>query len=285
MYLFLSLRAARSAPACGSEVRSDVVATQDFILGYSHSCRQKARHSSCLGGHSASVKFSCVTIFLLFRPTVLLADAGLPMIAVTFPGMILLLLPVIAIEAVVLRLRLSLPLQRALKVSGVANVVSMLAGIPATWFVLTLCEMGFMAAADALTNPARSQDSAMERIVAVIVTAPWLPPPEGGLWRVPLAILILLVPFFLVSVWVEGLVAKRMLRDVSNDLESRSWRKGSQSASDTLKSRRRSAEVQAKRSQPSRDFRSSGSAAAWTFDRGISAWDVVTDMRKAHGSV
>lgn len=180
------------------------------------------------------LKFSCVTIFLLFRPTVLLADAGLPMIAVTFPGMILLLLPVIAIEAVVLRLRLSLPLQRALKVSGVANVVSMLAGIPATWFVLTLCEMGFMAAADALTNPARSQDSAMERIVAVIVTAPWLPPPEGGLWRVPLAILILLVPFFLVSVWVEGLVAKRMLRDVSNDLESRSWRKGSQSASDTL---------------------------------------------------
>jgi hypothetical protein len=148
------------------------------------------------------------------------------MISVTFPGMAMLLLPVIAIEAVVLRSRLSLPLTKAFGVSGVANAASMIVGMPATWLVLTLCEMGFMAAADALVSSPRSHVSVMERIVSVIVTAPWLPPPEGGLWRVPLAVLILLVPFFLVSLWVEALVAKRMLPDLSIESEVRSWRKG-----------------------------------------------------------
>jgi hypothetical protein len=42
------------------------------------------------------------------------------------------------------------------------------------------------------------------RLAAVLVQAPWLPPNEDELyWMIPAASLALLVPFYLVSVWVE----------------------------------------------------------------------------------
>jgi hypothetical protein len=62
-------------------------------------------------------------------PHALLADAGVPMIFVQWPLMTCALLPVIAIEALVVRKRLSLSYGRAFGGAAKANVASTLAGV------------------------------------------------------------------------------------------------------------------------------------------------------------
>src|SRR5438094_902125 len=63
----------------------------------------------------------------------LLADIGVPMIFVQWPLMICALLPVIVIEALVVRKRLALSYRRAFAGAAQANVVSTLAGVPLAW--------------------------------------------------------------------------------------------------------------------------------------------------------
>lgn len=132
----------------------------------------------------------------------LLAGAGVPMIFITLPGMIVLLLPIIAAETVVVVRRTSLPKTRTLWVTAVANLTSTLVGVPITWGVLFLCEMGlFEALAHTTKFGASSWNSPIGRIVRTILSAPWLTP--VGSWAVSLATLVLLIPSFFVSVWVE----------------------------------------------------------------------------------
>lgn len=46
----------------------------------------------------------------------------------------------------------------------------------------------------------------------VLLTAPWLGPwREGGHWVVPLAMIVLLVPFFFASFWAEAWYVARVL--------------------------------------------------------------------------
>src|SRR5438309_5133249 len=70
----------------------------------------------------------------------LLADVGVPMIFVQWPLMICALLPVIAIEALVVRKRLSLSYGRAFGGAAKANVVSTLAGVPLAWGLMLILE-------------------------------------------------------------------------------------------------------------------------------------------------
>ena len=69
-----------------------------------------------------------------------LADIGVPMIFVQWPLMICALLPVIAIEALVVRKRLSLSYGRAFGGATKANVVSTLAGVPLAWGLMLILE-------------------------------------------------------------------------------------------------------------------------------------------------
>jgi hypothetical protein len=75
--------------------------------------------------------------FVLF-----LADAGVPMIFLTFPAMVMLLLPVILLEGWLLRKWLGLETWEAAKSSTVANIASTLLGVPAAWMVMLCFEFG-----------------------------------------------------------------------------------------------------------------------------------------------
>jgi len=75
----------------------------------------------------------------------MLADAGVPMIALHLPAMVVLLAPIIGIEYLVARCIIALPAPRLLRGVAVANVASALIGIPATWalmFVLNIVTTG-----------------------------------------------------------------------------------------------------------------------------------------------
>jgi hypothetical protein len=162
--------------------------------------------------HKARVAYDDgVNSILLSHPVSLLADAGVPMIFITLPGMIVLLLPIIVAETVVVVRRTSLPKTRTLWVTAAANLASTIVGVPLTWGVLFLCELGLFEALAHTTKFANSGwNSPIARIVGTIFSAPWLAPvSDRGSWAVPLATLVLLIPFFFVSVWVEQKVTEQ----------------------------------------------------------------------------
>jgi hypothetical protein len=68
------------------------------------------------------------------------ADMGVPMLAVVWPLSWLLLIPVIAIEAVVAYRLLGNDWRKSFKISAIANLVSTLVGIPLVWVIWLLFE-------------------------------------------------------------------------------------------------------------------------------------------------
>jgi len=154
------------------------------------------------------VKLIPLLILACFASTPAYADTGLPMIFVTLPNMIIALLPVIIIEAFVLRKKITIPIKRIMKISSVANGVSTIAGIPVTWLILVVLQM--------ITGGggAHGLQTTLQKFLAITWQAPWLIPYESAFyWMVPSATLVLLVPFFFASYFIEYLIAKKMLKE------------------------------------------------------------------------
>ena len=83
----------------------------------------------------------CALVVALVWPVTACADAGLPMLFVVWPSAWALFLPVVWIDYVAEHL-FAQPFRRCFRISLVANAWSTLVGIPLTWLVLTLLEMG-----------------------------------------------------------------------------------------------------------------------------------------------
>jgi hypothetical protein len=72
--------------------------------------------------------------------------------------------------------------------------------------------MGIFVATAHISKLGGSWNSPLEQIVGTILSAPWIAPVENtASWAVPLAALVLLIPFFFVSVWIEQKVMEHML--------------------------------------------------------------------------
>jgi hypothetical protein len=141
---------------------------------------------------------------------VALANAGVPMIAIVYPGMGIALLPVIILEVMVLRRLLDTAPGRTAVTVTVSNLVSTVLGVPLTWVALVLLQ--------ALTGgggAGPSFDTLLGKILAVTWQAPWMMPYEADMyWMMPVAALVLLVPFFFVSWLIEYHVSRLILRTI-----------------------------------------------------------------------
>lgn len=140
-------------------------------------------------------------------PAVASANAGVPMILITFPLMAIALVPIALIESAIVSARLGQSFGASLKVVGLANALSTLVGLPVTWLTLV--------AAQLLTggSGAYGIESIRSKFLAVTWQAPWLIPYEAHLyWMVPAACLTLLIPFFLASYQIEYRVVARLMR-------------------------------------------------------------------------
>ena len=140
---------------------------------------------------------------------IILIDIGLPMIFVAIPVMVVALLPVVCLEAVVLRYSIGITNKQATKAAFLTNLASTLLGIPMSWLLLVLIQM--------MTGGGRAYGlkTPLTKFLAVTWQAPWLIPYESDLyWMIPAAGLFLLIPFFLVSWYVEYLVARLILKGV-----------------------------------------------------------------------
>lgn len=152
--------------------------------------------------------FVWFVIWALLFPDQAQANAGVPMIFLTFPGMVLALIPVILLEMKVIEKVLGLSTRVAFKVSAWSNTLTTFVGVPLTWVLLTILEWS--------TGGGRAYgiDSPLKKLLAVTWQAPWLIPYEENnnlYWMVPAALMWLLAPTFYMSWRLEHLAAARML--------------------------------------------------------------------------
>jgi hypothetical protein len=140
---------------------------------------------------------------------IFLANAGVPMLAVQLPILLLLLLPIIALEAAVFVRLLKLPWRGAFAIATAANLASTVVGVPLTWGVLFGVEILVSGGGGhGLSSPWGVFQTA-------VVQAPWLIPYESALyWLVPVANLVLLPGYFLASVFSEQWMVRFRRRDL-----------------------------------------------------------------------
>jgi hypothetical protein len=141
----------------------------------------------------------------------ILADAALPLVWFTIPAVVMMLIPTILLEGILLKFWLRLQTWQALKVSLAANAASTLAGVP----VATLLSYG---ATRTLSPWARQiverehWQSPLGDIVMAIANSSYISAyVVEAHWLLPAALLIILVPAYLLSWLVEYWVARAML--------------------------------------------------------------------------
>lgn len=148
-----------------------------------------------------------VLVVVLAYPGVASANAGVPMLGIALPGFGLMLLPIIALETGVIARSLRMAPRAVVWPVALSNLASTLLGIPLTWALLVLLQM--------VTGGggAIGMGTIAGRIIAVTWQAPWMMPYESDLyWMIPTALLVLLVPFFFASWFMEYGVSRLMLR-------------------------------------------------------------------------
>ena len=151
----------------------------------------------------------------------IIADVGVPMLVVQTPALVITLPIVILIEALICAKLLQIPKKRALRAATIANLVSTIVGFPVLWFALVLVQMLIGGGGvPKLSEPWIS-------IYSVTAQAAWLIPYETKLyWMIPTAMLVLLIPTFFMSVFVERFFYRRSLQSVAPDANfpKTSWR-------------------------------------------------------------
>ncbi len=135
------------------------------------------------------------------------------MLFLHIPAILVALLPIIAVETYVARRLLGRPMKKSFGPISAANAVSMLFGFPMLWLVGVLCQM--------LVGGGSSHglQTWWQKLYAVTVQAPWLIPYESDLfWMIPAAALVMLIPAFFLSVWLERLVLQRFWKEEQKDV-------------------------------------------------------------------
>jgi hypothetical protein len=151
----------------------------------------------------------------------ILANAGVPMIFLTLPPMIVLLIPVILIEFLAFRnIAATQTIKQKIIGLSVANLFSTFIGWPVAWVILVVLQM--------VTGGggAHGLNSPIGVILSVTQQAPWLIPYESDLyWMIPVAMTVLMIPFYFVSVYSERwILLKLWKKSERKDVVSLSWR-------------------------------------------------------------
>lgn len=158
-------------------------------------------------------RFLFLMMMILFvSPLPAYADIGLPMLAIVWPVFWLALIPIIFIEWRVLkRVLLGFSSKRLFYVAAFSNFLSTLIGIPVAWACLVGIEIAGHPLGTTGTFP--SLNTFWQFVLGVTIQAPWLIPYEDQFyWMIPTAFLVLLIPFFFISYWIEAFITLKCLK-------------------------------------------------------------------------
>jgi len=176
------------------------------------------------GNRWAILAGATIAFAVALTPLPVMANIGLPMVAVFLPPAWFGLVPIIAIESAYGVWRFRTAAGQTWAAVATANCASTLIGLPVTWAVLALGQL-------LLFGWLPEFSMALPLGVLTVVGAPWLGPgAERSPWMVPVASAALTVPFYVMSVVCEYLVVKRFMPDLSRQT-LRSWMLGANAAS------------------------------------------------------
>lgn len=146
--------------------------------------------------------FVFLLLFGIMLPDVS-ANMGLPMLGLAWPVFWIGLLPITLIEWLVMQKEIKYqPTNRLGLEIFYANFLSTLFGIPITWFVMLVIQICIPGGGG--TFPELS-GTIWPYVLGVTVQAAWLIPYGSQFyWMVPVAFIVLLIPFFFASYWIEG---------------------------------------------------------------------------------
>lgn len=146
------------------------------------------------------------------------ADAGIPLIACIHPGLWLALPAVIVVEGLVAVVIMRWKPSTAARVALLCNLLSTLAGIPLKWLLvwgLTPMASSFLSVILRARNPLETRENGtlFQKLAIGVIDLPmdgW-GPSASSLTRGWHYWCVLLIPFFLLSVWVEWYAARKLL--------------------------------------------------------------------------
>jgi hypothetical protein len=135
----------------------------------------------------------------------ILANVGVPMIFIQLPLMLYALVPVIILEALLIRRWLTLSFRDAFVGVTKANVFSTLVGVPLAWLAMLALEFAVMLPLGLAADKWEWKlDGPVWQLLGFLFSVAWLAPVSGRLhWMVPAAVALLLVPCFFLSVVLE----------------------------------------------------------------------------------
>jgi hypothetical protein len=185
-------------------------------LSFDEGCGSPAPHTTVTWTGLPSLAYDDAVISTpLIGPLPLFADVGIPMLVITLPGMIALLLPVILIEGLFVAKRTPFPNGQVFMATTEANVLSTLLGVPLGWCasfafqaVVVFGFIGVSKIAPSLGEGDGWKSPAAD-VLGTVIGAAWVG--EGPKWTFPVAALALLGPSFLASVWIERKIMRRSL--------------------------------------------------------------------------
>jgi len=182
---------------------------RQFASGRECEILSKLRSNTFTRSHRAPL----LLLLCCLSPISARADAGIPMIAIAYPAILFLIIPVIAVEAAYLRLRLRTGWKNTLGAVAKANAITMLLGFPLAWLILFLLELAIWGVADwsgLLKHFERSPGSQLATLLATVISSPWLGPGTGETWPILVAFSVLLIPSFFLSAYVESVLLDRL---------------------------------------------------------------------------
>ena len=149
-------------------------------------------------------------LLILMMPIAAYANAGIPMIFISYPLMLCSLLPIIIIETVIFSKITNISYKKSIRSNSISNSVSTIAGFPLAWMFLLLIEI--------ITTGGKCGpgfDTIRNSIITVIVEAAWICPWEDGqfYWVIPVAFIISLIVAFLISILVEYLINIKIYKE------------------------------------------------------------------------
>jgi hypothetical protein len=150
-------------------------------------------------------------VALLLFPVQAKADAGIPMLPFAYPVILLCLIPVIGIEVFYLCARLKTDWRKTLFATAKANLVTMLLGYPLAWILFLGVELVLWLGLSATGIGDRlkwAPGHAIAKMIIVATSAAWMGPVNEG-WAIPFAFVILLIPSFILSGFVESRLLER----------------------------------------------------------------------------
>lgn len=155
--------------------------------------------------------------FVLLLPMPASADAGIPIFLAVYPiPAFAVLVPVILVEALILTTS-GFSRGSAIKASALSNLVSTVIGIPITGGLFMLLEdqsCGVWADGPMTVAPWAKPPG---KVIETLSHAAWLCPHDEQdiRWMAPVALLVLLVLFFVISCVCESLVVKALYKDMT----------------------------------------------------------------------